>query len=309
MKPLASFPAVIAASAIFSLVAAPSRSDAQDNPPAEREMTEEEAQKAFLEGMESLGWQRDGVGKLKSEAQISIPPGYRFTGTDGTQQLMTAFGNLKTDREYGLIAPENLDWFVVFEFEKSGYVKDDEKDQIDETFARDLLKSMQENDAPANAARKKMGYPALRTLGWAKPPFYNESTNNLEWALELESEGGGRTVNFNTRLLGRYGVMESVLVCDPDILDEVLPEYQKLIAGFQYQDNHRYAEYRSGDKVAEYGLTALIVGGGAAVAAKTGLLATLFKFFAKLGKGAILVVAVVVAGIAKVFKGIFGRRQ
>jgi uncharacterized membrane-anchored protein len=166
---------------------------------------------------------------------------------------------------------------------------------------------MQENDAPANAERKKMGYPALHTRGWAKAPFYNEATNNLEWALELESESGGRTVNFNTRLLGRYGVMESVLVCDPEILDEVLPEYQKLIAGFQYADKHSYSEYRSGDRVAEYGLTALIVGGGAAVAAKTGLLAVFFKFFAKLGKGAFLLVAAAVAGVVKVFKGIFGR--
>lgn len=307
MKPLALFQTAFTASAVFLLAGAFSTALAQDNPPAEKEMTDEEAQKAFLESVESLGWQREGDGKLKSEAMITIPPGYRFTGTDGTQKLMTSFGNLKTDREYGMIAPESLDWFVVFEFEKSGYVKDDEKDQIDEKFARDLLKSMQENDAPANAERKKMGYPALHTRGWAKAPFYNEATNNLEWALELESESGGRTVNFNTRLLGRYGVMESVLVCDPEILDKVLPEYQKLIAGFQYADKHSYSEYRSGDRVAEYGLTALIVGGGAAVAAKTGLLAAFFKFFAKLGKGAILLVAAAVGGIVKAFKGIFGR--
>jgi len=43
------------------------------------------------------------------------------------------------------------------------------------------------------------------------------------------------------------------------------------------------------------------------VAAKTGLLAAFFKFFAKLGKGAILLVAAAVGGIVKAFKGIFGR--
>lgn len=307
MKPLAQIHVVAAVAVFFFAAFFGPFTRAQDSPPAEAELSDEEAEKAFLEQVESLGWKRDGEGLLKSEARIAIPPGYRFTGTSGTQKLMEAYGNLKTDREYGMIAPESLDWFVVFEFSDSGYVKDDEKDQIDEKFAAKMLKSFQENDGPANAERKKMGYSALYTRGWAKPPFYNEATNNLEWALELESETGGRTVNFNTRLLGRYGVMESVLVCDPALLEQVLPEYQKLIAGFQYVDNHRYSEYRSGDKVAKYGLIALVAGGGAAVAAKTGLLAGLFKFFAKLGKAAILLVAAVVAGIVKFFKRLTGR--
>ncbi|MCB1089188.1 MAG: DUF2167 domain-containing protein [Verrucomicrobiae bacterium] len=303
MKAIRPLPFIVATSVVFSI----SSLQAQDKPAAEQEMSEEEAQKAFMEHVESLGWQRDGVGSLKSEAEIQIPEGYRFTGTDGTQKLMTAFGNLKTDREYGMIAPEDLDWFVVFEFDKSGYVKDDEKAEINDAFAAKMLKSMKENDGPANEQRKEMGYPALYTRGWARPPFYNEETNNLEWALDLESEGGGHTVNFNTRLLGRYGVMEAVLVCDPEKLDAVLPEFQKLIAGFQYQGGHTYAEYKSGDKVAKYGLTALILGGGAAVAAKTGLFAGLFKIFGKLGKAAYLLVAGLVAGVVNAFKRLFGR--
>ncbi len=39
----------------------------------------------------------------------------------------------------------------------------------------------------------------------------------------------------------------------------------------------KYAEWRSGDKVAKYGLTALIVGGAATAAVKSGLLIKFWK--------------------------------
>ena len=100
MKPPLFLYPFVAASAVI-LLCGVTAIHAQDNQTGEKVLSEEEAQKAFMENVESLGWQRDGVGKLKSEAEISIPPGYRFTGTDGTQKMMTAFGNLKTDREYG----------------------------------------------------------------------------------------------------------------------------------------------------------------------------------------------------------------
>jgi len=46
---------------------------------------------------------------------------------------------------------------------------------------------------------------------------------------------------------------------------------------FAYKSGGKYAEFRQGDKVAKYGLTALVVGGGVALAAKSGLLGKLFK--------------------------------
>ena len=41
-----------------------------------------------------------------------------------------------------------------------------------------------------------------------------------------------------------------------------------------------YSDFRAGDKVAEYGLATLVAGGATAVAAKTGLLAKLWKLIA-----------------------------
>jgi len=42
-------------------------------------------------------------------------------------------------------------------------------------------------------------------------------------------------------------------------------------------EGQRYAEFRPGDKIAEYGLAALITGGAAAVALKTGLFQKFWK--------------------------------
>jgi uncharacterized membrane-anchored protein len=99
------------------------------------------------------------------------------------------------------------------------------------------------------------------------------------------------------------------LVCGPDELQPLLNEFQQIMNGFAYVEGQRYAEFREGDKVAKYGLTALIAGTGAFAAAKMGLFAKLGVFFAKLGKGAILVVVGVLAGLKKLLGKLFGARQ
>ena len=93
--------------------------------------------------------------------------------------------------------------------------------------------------------------------------------------------------------------MRVTLVGDPTELKEVIPTYASLLSGFSYQSGNTYAEYREGDRIAEYGLAALITGGAVAVAAKTGLLAVLVKFLGKIWY-------VLVAGAAAIFRKLFG---
>jgi uncharacterized membrane-anchored protein len=72
-------------------------------------------------------------------------------------------------------------------------------------------------------------------------------------------------------------VMNVTLVCAPDNLEASLTQLRGALKGFSYVGGETYAEYRKGDKIAEYGLTALVAGGTLAVAAKTGLLGKLIK--------------------------------
>ena len=257
-----------------------------------------EIQKEFAK----IKWQTEGSGKLRNMAEIEIPQGYMFTGRDGTVRYLKLTGNLVGDNELGIIAPESLDWWVLFQFDEIGYVKDD--DEID---ANKLLKQMKSQDKASNDYRRQQGLDAIWVDGWQREPFYNQETKNLEWALRLRDDEGDMSVNYQTKILGRRGVMEVILVCGTDEMDAILPDYVAMLEGFGYTSGNKYSEFKDGDKVAKYGLAALIVGGGAAVAAKTGLFAALFKVIAKGGKAVIVGVIALFAGIWAGIRRLFGR--
>jgi uncharacterized membrane-anchored protein len=161
-------------------------------------------------------------------------------------------------------------------------VKDDEKDELD---ADSLLKTLREGQAYGNERRREMGLGRTRTGRLGSAAKYNIETNNLEWGTIVRSASGGDSVNYNTRLLGRRGVMEVALVCSPDELQALLPQYQSILAGYDYIDGERYAEFRQGDRMAQYGLTALVAGGAAVAASKMGLFAKFGAFLCQAGKG------------------------
>jgi uncharacterized membrane-anchored protein len=214
-------------------------------------------------------------GKLGNLAAIDLPEGYLFVeGKAECAKFIEATQNFPTHRELGVIVPTNgSKWWLLFEFEDVGYVKDDEKDNLK---ADELLNNMKEATAAGNEERRKRGWGELQVTGWYQAPRYNNETHNLEWAARARSQEG-ESVNYEIRLLGRRGVMSAELIGSPDEMDKALPELRNLLKGFTYLKEESYAAYRPGDKVAEYGLTALIAGGGLAVAAKSGLLGKLWK--------------------------------
>jgi uncharacterized membrane-anchored protein len=243
--------------------------------------------------------------KLGGIAQIQVPEHYTFTGAEGTKKLMEMMGNTVDGSELGFLAPTNSNWFVLFEFDDSGYVKDDDKDKLD---ADAILDSIRRGTEQANKQRKKMGIPPVHVVGWEQPPNYNPETHNLEWAIRGESEGEP-VVNYNTRVLGRKGVMRVTVVGDPGEVKAAMPDFKNLMAGYNFVSGQTYAEYKPGDKVAQYGLAALVVGGAAVGAAKLGLLGTLAVFFKKAWKLVIVAVVAVAAALKNFFARLFGRRN
>ena len=243
-----------------------------------------------IDPLARFGWQTEGQGEISSHASIAIPEGYRFLNGRETAEVMKEFGNLPEHYD-GMIGPKSLDWFILFQFEDSGYVKDDEKDDLD---ADDMLEDIREGEKASNEERKKLGYDTLTTVGWAVEPKYNDSTNNLEWGIILQRSNGGKNVNYLTKLLGRHGIMHTTLVCDDEQLETILPTYQSLISDFQYNSGNTYAEYQDGDKVSNLGLKALVAGGAIFAAAKLGLLAKLMLFFKKGLK--VIVIGVIAIG-------------
>jgi len=243
--------------------------------------------------------------KLGTIAEIQVPEYYMFTGADGTKKLMEMIGNTVDGSELGFLAPTNSNWFVLFEFDESGYVKDDDKDKLD---ADAILDSIRRGTELANKQRDKMGVAPVHVVGWEQPPNYNSETHNLEWAIRGESEGEP-VVNYNTRVLGRKGVMRVTVVGDPGEVKAAMPEFKNLMAGYNFVSGQKYAEYKPGDKVAQYGLAALMVGGAAVGAAKLGLFASLAVALKKFWKLIIVGVVAAATALKNFFARLFGRRN
>lgn len=246
--------------------------------------------------LQKLNWQNGPIkGFIGSKATIDVPKGFVFLGEADTSRYIELAGNPPMDNHY-LIAPKNFSWWAVFSFKKIGYVKDDEKIDAD-----DLLKNLKEGDAESNIERKKLGLAELYTDGWQVPAFYNSDTKRLEWGVRLRSNGQ-LNVNYTTRILGRTGVMEATLIGDIETLAATTKEFKASLEKFKYSEGESYSEFKSGDKVAEYGLAALVLGGAAAVATKKGLWAVLAGFFAAFWKILAGLAVAAGAGLSSIFK-------
>jgi uncharacterized membrane-anchored protein len=251
----------------------------------------------------SLQWTvGPGKAQVGNQAELQIPEGTRFTGPDGTRKMLEMMRNPTDGSELGLLTNNAIDWFIIFEFEDIGYVKDAEKEKLD---GQEILDSLRKGNEVTNEERKKRGWPPISIVGWHTAPFYNKETNNLEWCIKGASQGRD-IVNYNTRILGRGGVMSANLLVAPDQLDATLPNIKTILNGFSYVQGQKYSEWKSGDKIAKYGLSALVVGGAVGVAAKMGFLAKIAASLGKLWK--IIILGIV--GVLAALKGlIFGKKK
>lgn len=245
-------------------------------------------QKARDAKLRALNWIKGPTTvDVAGNSKLVVPEGYVFLDKANTAKFDEIWQNLSSGNEV-MIAPTSLDWSAYLEFADEGYVKDDEK--ID---APALLKTMKENTEEANKERRSRGWAELHIIDWASPPAYNQATKRLEWATILESEGN-RGANFYTKILGRRGYTSLVMVSSVRDMPAAEAELNKVLAGYRFNDGETYAEYKPGDKVAEYGLAALVLGGAAAIATKKGFWAVLASFFAAAWK--FIVAAAIGAG-------------
>jgi uncharacterized membrane-anchored protein len=70
------------------------------------------------------------------------------------------------------------------------------------------------------------------------------------------------------------------------------------LSNLTFDSGQQYSEFRPGDKVAEYGLAALVVGGAAAVAVKSGA-----GFFKVIGVGVLALVGAAWGFFKRIFSG------
>ena len=242
-------------------------------------------------------------------AALQVPAGFRYVGPDDARRVLEeGWGNPKGDGTLGMLFPAEVlvvgadGWGVVITYEEDGHVTDTDADSIDYD---ELLADMREGVAAENDARRDGGYEAIELVGWAAKPHYDKAARKLYWAKELKfGDRADHTLNYNIRILGRKGVLVLNAVSDMGQLGKVERDMQQVLAFTNFTAGNRYEDFDASiDKVAAYGLGALIAGG---VAAKTGMLAKLLALLVAFKKFIILGAVVAAGAIGKV---LFGRKD
>ena len=259
--------------------------------------------------VESFDYRQGAIALPGTGVELRVPESFYFLAAeDARRVLVDAWHNppAMAERVLGMIfhassTPADDTWGAVITYDDDGYVSDEDASGIDYA---ELLKNMQEGTVRSSEARVKEGYPSIRLIGWASPPFYDKATAKLHWAKELEFDGQDKhTLNYFVRALGRRGVLNVNFVAGMDQLPEIRSVIPSVLAMPEFTQGSKYADYvPSTDKVAAYGIGGLIAGG---IAQKLGLFALAVAF---LKKGWILIF-LALGGAWKALGRFFSRKQ
>lgn len=241
---------------------------------------------------------------------LSIPKEHGFFDSMRAKEMLKKGGTKNVDGVLGAVIPlsETAKWAVIIRFAGDGYIKDEES--LD---AKEIFDSIKEGTDEMNEARKEQGIPELFVDSWFEEPRYDHGKHHMIWGLNGHTKEEGPFVNYNTHVLGRRGYVSLNLVSDPSSLAQDKQEVATLLNNITFKQGDRYEDFKEGtDKVAEYGLAGLVLGGaglGAAKLVKLGILAKFGKvILAALIAGKKAVVAGVIALVA-FLKKILGAKK
>lgn len=242
---------------------------------------ESKAREEALKLVKSLKYEQGEIDLRGKLAKLKVPKEFNYLAPDDAEKvLVKLWGNPPGQKTLGLLMPADktpLDkdcWVVTLSYAEDGYVKDDDANKINYD---DLLKKMQKQAKEASAQREKEGYAAVELVGWAAPPHYDSATHKLYWAKELKfADEETHTLNYNIRMLGRRGVLVLNAVSSMTQLADIEKQTPQILDMVNFNDGNRYADFDPKvDKVATYGIAALVAGG---IAAKLGLFKMLWVF-------------------------------
>ena len=233
---------------------------------SERMAAQQAAKAAMLQGPQEIA--------LRDQAKLALPEGYGFIPAKEAARLMRSVGNQVDAQFMGLITPLDGKHFIItVDYRNEGYVKDDDSKHWD---AGKMLDDLKEGTEAGNKNREDMGMPPIQVTRWIETPKYDASVHHLVWSAEVKLKNqtdADPGVNYNTYILGREGYISMNLITSVSTVDEDKQVSAALLAATQFNNGKRYSDFNSStDKIAEYGLAALV--GGFALK-KLGLLAVL----------------------------------
>ncbi|HVU53153.1 MAG TPA: DUF2167 domain-containing protein [Polyangia bacterium] len=248
---------------------------------------------------------------LGDDLVIDLPEGMAYIDRVEAKRLMEKMGNRTDASLRGLVFGRDKSWVMVFEYVGDGYVKDDDAADLKPD---EILQSIKEGTEQENEFRKEKGIPLIHADGWTEPPRYDRAVHHLIWGIRGKDDDGKiSSINFYTRVLGRHGYVALNLMDDPKTIEASKVDGLALLRATTFKPGARYEDFdKSHDKVAEYGLAALVLGGAGAAALKLAKVGLLAKFGGKLI--AILIAAkklvvVFFVGVGAWLKRVFGGKR
>lgn len=230
----------------------------------------------------SLNYQQGEITLGNGLAKIKVPKGFRYLDAEQSEYVLTElWGNPESGTTMGMLVPEGKGvmeentWVFDIEYDEIGYVKDTDADDIDYA---ELLATMQEEMIAGNKERVANGYDAIKLIGWASQPYYDQETKILHWAKELQfGDSETNTLNYNVRILGRKGVLNLNAIAQVESLAEVKKNIPLITSSVTFEQGNSYFDFdASVDDVAAWTIGGLVAG---KILAKTGFLVLLLKFW------------------------------
>jgi uncharacterized membrane-anchored protein len=292
---------------ISMLLAVPGQS-----PDSGRVMAEDSLQAAMESTLDGLKWQSGKVSLMGGKMELALPEGYRYLDSGETRKVIVdLWGNpsFAADNQMGMVfapgqEPVGADsWSVVVSYDDQGHV--DDKDAASINYD-ELLTALQKSTEESNLERQATGGRSLKLVGWAERPTYDATAKTLFWAKEFEQGDGERRLNYGVRILGREGILSLSAVSRIGKLKEVKLGMNDLFSFARFTPGNTYADFKSGDRISQAGLSVLVAG-GAQVAAKSGLFKIVIGGIVAGKQFALLGFLLVLALLFFVYRRFFGK--
>ena len=187
-----------------------------------------------------------------------------------------------------VIGGREADQLITFESFQTGYVTLDDWSQVDPVA---LLAEINRNTERENQERREQGLSELHVQSWLRPPKLNRNMATVYWTIATD-ETTGTSVSSVALRLGRNGFEKLTWITSQDKYLATGKHLDEMLRAHGFGPETAYADHVSTDKIAEYGIAALIakvLGAKPIKAEAVGLgagLAKLFQaLFAAIGAG------------------------
>lgn len=266
--------------------------------PAFAETPQEHARQAKAE-FDKMHWTK-GAQKLgESHGTFVVPRGGTMVvGSEATRADELINGSKDPSIEgFAELAHRSL--YVSYVGE--GHVAADDWKDVN---ADELLKNIKDGTEQGNEERAKLGLGALHVDGWVQKPTFDASRKSVRWVMRSHDETGRPVINAVALQLGRNGYERFTLVSNGSDPRGDAAILGSAVGNYKFDPGFRFSDYVQGDKLAGYGVAALVgTAAGATIAKTVGFGAVLLlikKFF-------IVIVALAIGAFRFVQQRFFGR--